>query len=157
MKRYTNLVIVWWSLSQFKRWQCSYKCFWFQDALSVNQKAKVKPTVIEIWRNMTVKELADSMGKSVGRKKSPNLVIWLEITNIILQVTFLKCLSMWKTLRRTQSPIPWSTTSKSSRKQPKNPVLDLKSWHTRAKGSCRVCPSTKMQKKGQYPFPPKWP
>ncbi|CAB3375148.1 Hypothetical predicted protein [Cloeon dipterum] len=36
-----------------------------KKSIQMNPKAKTKSAVIEIWRNMTVQELADSMGKSV--------------------------------------------------------------------------------------------
>ncbi|XP_059478002.1 translation initiation factor IF-2, mitochondrial [Neocloeon triangulifer] len=36
-----------------------------KDAVQVNPKAKTKPHVIEVWRNMTVKELANTMDKSI--------------------------------------------------------------------------------------------
>jgi len=68
----------------------------------VNQKAKVKAKVIEIWRNMTVKELAESMDKKIGMQIYRSTFFIPTIFNP--QITFLTFLCTLTTQSLTQSP-----------------------------------------------------
>lgn len=74
----------------FPHWYCTHNCIslifseswvqnvdtWIHDCVSLQKsptmvrfppKAKVKKTVVDIWRYMTVADVANAMGKSVGK------------------------------------------------------------------------------------------